>query len=133
MTQLINLNPQKKTWNIEKIVRKRKNPKNKKQEQFLIRWEGYEDSDNTWEPADYIRETVPGIVKIFEQSKAAGRRKNKTKAQQKKQVQTKKSALYQMSIDRISCGHFQNKQSKSEDLMGKAALTKYLHSLGIIY
>merc|ERR1712014_133609 len=123
-------------WNIERIVKSRKNPKNRKQLQYFIKWDDWEDKHNAWEPADFIRETVPALVKKFEQSesqnknkKAAGS-KNKTRAQQKKQVQKKKSALYKMSIGRISCGHLKNKQSKSENVMGKAELTMYLNSLG---
>lgn len=84
-------------YNIEKIVKSRKNPKNKKQLQYLIKWEGWSASTNTWEPAEYIRKTVPALVKLFEQSKknkaAAGGGNKNTRSQQKKKVQNKKSAL----------------------------------------
>merc|ERR1719219_202644 len=99
-------------YNIEKIVKSRKNPKNKKELQYFIKWEGWSSKTNTWEPADYIRQTVPALVEVFEQNqknKRGAGKNNKTRAQQKKQVQNKKSYLFQMSIERISCGHFQNK------------------------
>lgn len=34
--------------------------------QYLIKWEDYDDSENTWEPAKQMKQDCPDLVKQFE-------------------------------------------------------------------
>ena len=51
-------------YEIDRIVQQRKARQGL---QYLVRWAGYSDADNTWEPAAYIRKKAPKVVQIWEQ------------------------------------------------------------------
>jgi Chromo (CHRromatin Organisation MOdifier) domain len=38
---------------------------NKRHLQYLIKWKGYPDSDNTWEPADQVH--MPALIMVYHQ------------------------------------------------------------------
>lgn len=56
----------KDVWVIEKIVAKRKF---RNRNEYLVKWSGFDSSDNTWELATIIKEDAPELVEEFEQSK----------------------------------------------------------------
>jgi hypothetical protein len=45
-------------------IRSRQRHGRKKQLQYLVKWKGYPESDNTWEPADHVQ--APRLVKQYE-------------------------------------------------------------------
>ncbi len=49
----------------------------RKQLQYLVKWKGYPESDNTWEPVDHIQ--APRLVKEYEQRQ--GKHINTTRVQ----------------------------------------------------
>ena len=58
---------------VEKVVSKRKSKAGKTE--YLIKWQGYKEADNTWEPADNVSDD---LIKEFELEQMAMRRKKKT-------------------------------------------------------
>jgi transposase InsO family protein len=52
-----------KTFKVEKILDKKKM---KGKIYYLVKWLGYPDSENTWEPATSLREDVPELVANFD-------------------------------------------------------------------
>lgn len=59
---------------IEKLVAVRPHPTRKHAKQYLVRWQNYSPSDDTWEPADSLRkdlgkETFKRLVELFESSR----------------------------------------------------------------
>ena len=54
---------QQKMFIVEKLVDKRKN---KNKIEYLVKWEGYPTSKNTWEPRTSLNQTIPQIIKDFE-------------------------------------------------------------------
>ena len=40
---------------IEEIIKHKGNPKNKTKMEFLVKWKGYDESENTWEPWDNLK------------------------------------------------------------------------------
>ena len=67
--------------NVEKIVAKRFNPRRQMHE-YLVKWEGSEVDQNTWEPAIHL-ENVPHLLETFE--KQLARQKETRAAMQAKQ------------------------------------------------
>jgi hypothetical protein len=51
---------------VESIIDHRGNPKHKRSMEFLIRWKGYEPSDDTWEPYSAVKD----LIALDEYSKA---------------------------------------------------------------
>ena len=51
-------------WEVDNIVDKRYNKKNNEFE-YLIKWNGWDESDNTWEPIFNLR-FLPDMVEKFE-------------------------------------------------------------------
>ncbi|KAK9742688.1 hypothetical protein RND81_03G191100 [Saponaria officinalis] len=59
--------------------------------QYLIKWRGWPESANTWEPVDHLQ-TCPDVVEAYEESLQSGQKKNSRKrklkfTQQKKKMQ----------------------------------------------
>ena len=57
----------KHTFRVEKIVDSRKEDDGS--ESFLIKWVGFEDSDNSWEPEDHMMEDIPELVRKFRKTR----------------------------------------------------------------
>ena len=57
----------KHTFRVEKIVDSRENEDGS--ESFLIKWVGFEESDNSWEPADVMMEDIPELVRKFRKTR----------------------------------------------------------------
>ena len=57
----------KHMFDVEKIVDSRKN--DDESESFLIKWLGFEDSDNTWESAEAMIEDIPELVRKFRKTR----------------------------------------------------------------
>lgn len=73
------VNSEPEEWSVEAIRGKRKNPETGATE-FLIKWEGWSENDNSWEPLDNLK--CPAIIREFEeeQRKKRQRRSNATRA-----------------------------------------------------
>src|SRR5579871_5167955 len=56
-------NTEGKEYKVECIVKERLNHG---EHEFYIRWAGYDDSDNTWEPLEHIKDTI--ALKEWEES-----------------------------------------------------------------
>lgn len=65
---------------VEAIIDKRYNP-NLKESEYFLRWKGYSDSDNTWEPESNL--DCPELIKAFNEEYDA-KNKNKPKSASKK-------------------------------------------------
>lgn len=61
-------------YTVEKIVDSRINPDTKKKE-YLLKWIGYDDADNTWEPEENLK--CPDLIKAFETEREAREKENK--------------------------------------------------------
>ena len=48
---------------IERIIDHRRH---KGKREYLIQWKGYDEDENTWEPADTIEQDAPGAVEDYE-------------------------------------------------------------------
>jgi hypothetical protein len=47
------------TFTLERVLRHRGDIKRKKSMSFLCKWQNFEDSENTWEPWNHVRKTLP--------------------------------------------------------------------------
>lgn len=74
-------------YNVEKIVARRKNPKTGGYE-YLIKWENYSDSENTWEPSEHLK--CPDLIAKFNEAETAKRKRRNLPAE-KKSSQIKKN------------------------------------------
>lgn len=74
-------------YNVEKIVARRRNPKTGGYE-YLIKWENYSDSENTWEPSEHLK--CPDLIAKFNEAEA-GKRKRKSLPAEKRNTHTKKN------------------------------------------
>lgn len=59
-------------YNVERIVARRRNPKSGGYE-YLIKWENYPDSQNTWEPSEHLK--CPDLIAKFNEAEKAKRKK----------------------------------------------------------
>ena len=66
---------------VEKVKRKRMTQEGK--EMYLIKWEGYSESENTWEPKEYLN--CPKLIAKFEK-KAKKRRDFLEEKKKRRQV-----------------------------------------------
>ncbi|KAH9610257.1 hypothetical protein KSS87_010655 [Heliosperma pusillum] len=68
-------------------IRKRRISKG--EPQYLIKWRGWPESANTWEPVDHLQ-TCPDVVEAYEESLQSGQKKNSSKRKRKFTQQKKK-------------------------------------------
>lgn len=61
---------------VEKIIDSRLNEKGVKE--YLLKWIGYEEKDNTWEPEENL--DCPGLIEAFEKEKAKREAERKRKS-----------------------------------------------------
>lgn len=61
-------------YTVEKIVDSRINPATKKKE-YLLKWIGYDDVDNTWEPEENLK--CPDLIKAFEVERESREKENR--------------------------------------------------------
>lgn len=81
-------------YSVEKILDKR--TKGGKTE-YLIKWEGYPDSENTWEPDENL--DCPDIISAFEE-KLKSKKDNKRKKDTESPAQKKKSKVVEEEDDK---------------------------------
>lgn len=87
---------------VEKIIDSRLNEKGVKE--YLLKWIGYEEKDNTWEPEENL--DCPGLIEAFEKEKAKkeSERKRKSSVQSsdgkapKKKIDDKKSIGFERGL-----------------------------------
>lgn len=60
-------------YTVEKIVDKRYDAKGNVE--YLLKWNGYDDKDNTWEPVSNLE--CPKLIEAFEAERAKQERENK--------------------------------------------------------
>lgn len=107
--------------NIEKILAKRFNPRQKEHE-YLIKWENILHEQNTWEPVSHL-ETCPVLLDTFE--KQLARQKEQRLAAAAKQAQAQHSAEVKREVPRKD-------DSQSEDDSGASGIKRRkLDSSGI--
>ena len=51
-------------WEIEKIVKHRMK---KRTTEYLVKWKGFSEKDNTWEPEKQLKEDVPLLVQLYKE------------------------------------------------------------------
>ncbi|KMT20756.1 hypothetical protein BVRB_1g007260 [Beta vulgaris subsp. vulgaris] len=76
-------------YEVESIRRKRIC---KGERQYLIKWRGWPESANTWEPVDHLQ-TCPDVVEAYEESLRSGQKKTSRK-RKRKFTQPKKKMQY---------------------------------------
>ncbi|XP_074263099.1 chromo domain-containing protein LHP1 [Silene latifolia] len=57
--------------------------------QYLIKWRGWPESANTWEPVDHLQ-TIPDVIEAYEESLQSGQKKSSRKRKRKFTQQKKK-------------------------------------------
>lgn len=55
-------------FNVEKVLNKRTKPNG--QVEYLLKWEGWSDADNTWEPIENLSNCIH-MIKRFEEEELA--------------------------------------------------------------
>lgn len=75
-------------YNVESIVARRKNPKTGGYE-YLIKWENYPDSQNTWEPSEHLK--CPDLIAKFNEAEKAKRKRRTVTEKGPKSSQGKKT------------------------------------------
>jgi hypothetical protein len=55
--------PEEELYLIERIIDERE--KKNGSREYLVQWKGYDEDENTWEPADVIESDAPGAVEDF--------------------------------------------------------------------
>jgi len=55
--------PEEELYIIDRIIDQRQKKNGEKE--YLIQWKGYDEDENTWEPADVIEMDAPGSVEDF--------------------------------------------------------------------
>lgn len=75
-------------FNVEIIRDKRINPRNGVAE-YLVKWEGYSEAENTWEPMEHL--LCPDLIKQFEDS-LKNKRKRRSNADNRDTKRSKKTS-----------------------------------------
>lgn len=82
-------------YEVESIRRKRIC---KGERQYLIKWRGWPESANTWEPVDHLQ-TCPDVVEAYEESLRSGQKKSSRK-RKRKFTQPKKKMQYSYGVSK---------------------------------
>jgi len=65
-------------WEVEKLVDYRKKNKNRKEDEYLIRWKGWSSDDDTWEPRSHINDQ--NLIDKFWRKKEGAKQTGKAKS-----------------------------------------------------
>ncbi|XP_057250894.1 chromo domain protein LHP1 isoform X1 [Beta vulgaris subsp. vulgaris] len=87
-------------YEVESIRRKRIC---KGERQYLIKWRGWPESANTWEPVDHLQ-TCPDVVEAYEESLRSGQKKTSRK-RKRKFTQPKKKMQYFYGVSKSKLTH----------------------------
>lgn len=93
---------------VEKIIDSRINEKGVKE--YLLKWIGYEEKDNTWEPEENL--DCPGLIEAFEKEKA----KREAERKRKSSIQSDGKAPKKRSDEKKSIGF--DRGLKPEKIIG---------------
>lgn len=87
---------QEEEFVVEKIIDVRINDKGKKE--YLLKWIGYSDSENTWEPEENL--DCPGLIQAFEAEKGKKRKSTNTPTPDTKTTKRKGEEKKNVGFDR---------------------------------
>lgn len=76
-----NKRDEQEVFNVEKIVDKRVDANNKVE--YLLKWNGYDEKENTWEPKEHLN--CPELIEAFELERA---RQDKERSKKRKSTST---------------------------------------------
>jgi len=76
-------------YTVEKILDRRLGKK--KRVEYLLKWEGYESDDNTWEPEEHLTNCVK-LIALFEKTRAKAEEKKAKEVSPKKKPTPEKSS-----------------------------------------
>ncbi|XP_021850550.1 probable chromo domain-containing protein LHP1 isoform X2 [Spinacia oleracea] len=113
-------------YEVESIRRKRIC---KGEPQYFIKWRGWPESANTWEPVDHLQ-TCPDVVEAYEERLRSGHKKNSRK-RKRKFTQPKKKMQYSYGASKKHCEEIKRPRvAKSVGYKGTETVSPHVASNG---